>query len=259
MKIEGRVCRTNLPSNTAFRGFGGPQGIAVIENLMEEIAAKLGVDAMEVRQRNCYGINDRNTTQYGQLIRNNVLPELFRTLRDECDYDSRREQITQFNSNSQTHLKGLALSAVKFGISFTRRTMNQANALVNIYQDGSVIVSTGATEMGQGVYTRIRQVVADELGVVIDAVISSPTSTDKNNNTSPTAASSGTDLNGAAAADACVKIRKRLAVVAAGMLARPADGLAPEPEKIRFAEGKVFDERDHRPECFVSRCLLSGL
>jgi xanthine dehydrogenase large subunit len=243
VKVEGRVCRTNLPSNTAFRGFGGPQGISVIENIIEEIAAKLNVDALAIRQANCYGTTERNTTHYGQFIRNNVLPRLFATLQDECNYDARRSSVKRFNSTSPTHRKGMSLSPVKFGISFTRRTMNQANALVNVYQDGSVIVSTGATEMGQGVFTRIKQIVADELGIKLDQVIIAPTSTDKNNNTSPTAASAGTDLNGAAAADACGRIRRRLSVVAAGMLARPADGLAAEPDRIRFSEGMVCDER----------------
>jgi xanthine dehydrogenase large subunit len=243
VRIEGRVCRTNLPSNTAFRGFGGPQGISVIENIIEEIAGVLGVDAMDVRQVNCYGIHDRNTTHYGQLIRNNVLPELLESIRRECDYDLRRIAIDEFNVRSRTHLKGMAISPVKFGISFTRRTMNQANALVNVYQDGSVLVSTGATEMGQGVNTRIKQIVADELSILIGSVIIAPTSTDKNHNTSPTAASAGTDLNGAAAADACGRIRERLAIVAAGMLCNAADGLAAEPARIRFADGLVFDER----------------
>jgi xanthine dehydrogenase large subunit len=243
VRIEGRVCRTNLPSNTAFRGFGGPQGISVIENLMEEIAGVLQIDALEVREVNCYGNAPRNVTHYGQLVANNMLPELFRLLRLECEYDRRREEIGRLNSKSPTHLRGLAMSAVKFGISFTRRTMNQANALVNVYQDGSVMVSTGATEMGQGVFTRIKQIVADELGIPLGRVIVAPTSTDKNNNTSPTAASAGTDLNGAAAADACGRIRQRLSVVAAGMMARPAEGLAAEPDRIRFAEGNVFDER----------------
>ena len=248
VKVEGRVCRTNLPSNTAFRGFGGPQGISVIENIIQEIAAVLKIDAIEIRQRNCYGHESRNVTHYGQLVRNNMLPALLQQLRKECEYDRRRAEVTRDNASSQTHLRGLALSAVKFGISFTRRTMNQANALVNVYQDGSVIVSTGATEMGQGVYTRIKQVVADELGISIHAVIMAATSTDKNNNTSPTAASAGTDLNGAAAADACLRIRQRLAVVAAGMLARPQEGLAAEPDRIRFTDGCVLDERapDHK-------------
>ncbi len=244
VRIEARVCRTNLPSNTAFRGFGGPQGISVIENIIQEIAVALDLDALQVRQVNCYGIKNRNSTHYGQLVRNNVLPELLQTIGAECDYKNRRDAITAFNSTSLTHLKGLAISPVKFGISFTRRTMNQANALVNVYQDGSVMVSTGATEMGQGVFTRIKQIVADELGILIDRVLMAPTSTDKNHNTSPTAASAGTDLNGAAAADACRRIRERLAIVAAGMLHAPSEGLSAEPSHICFSEGMAFDERN---------------
>ncbi len=146
-----------------------------------------------MRQANVYGIDDRNVAPYGQVVRNNTLPELFAALRTECDYDARRAKIARFNDASATLLRGMALSAVKFGISFTRRAMNQANALVNVYQDGSVIVATGATEMGQGVYTRVRQVVADELGISYDAVVTAATSTDKNNNTSPTAASNRDD------------------------------------------------------------------
>ncbi|HEX8911802.1 MAG TPA: xanthine dehydrogenase molybdopterin binding subunit [Humisphaera sp.] len=243
VRIEGRVCKTNLPSNTAFRGFGGPQGVAAIENIMEEVATALGLDALDVRRANLYGVEDRNVTHYGQLVRNNTLPRLFDAIREEADYGARRKAVASFNESSPTHLKGLAVSPVKFGISFTRRTMNQANALVNVYQDGSVIVSTGATEMGQGVNTRIRQVVADALGIPYAAIVVTATSTDKNNNTSPTAASAGTDLNGAAAADACSRIRQRLAAVAAGMLARPAEGLAAEPDRVSFADGRVFDVR----------------
>lgn len=237
VKIIGRVCKTNLPSNTAFRGFGGPQGVAGIENILQEIAARVQRDALDVRRVNLYGINDRNITQYGQTVRNNTLPELFDTLRRECDYDQRRKAITAFNQSSPTQLKGMALSAVKFGISFTRKTMNQANALVNLYEDGSVMVSTGATEMGQGVNTRIRQIVADELGVKYEQVIVAITSTEKNNNTSPTAASAGTDLNGAAAVDACERLRTRLAAVAAGML-------KVDPANICFADGRVFATTD---------------
>jgi xanthine dehydrogenase large subunit len=252
VKIEGRVCRTNLPSNTAFRGFGGPQGVAMIENVMAEVAAALGVDALDVRQANLYGGasdgdpggNSRLTTHYGQIVRNNVLPRLLTELRAESDYDARRAAVRRFNRSSRTHVKGLAVTPVKFGISFTRRTMNQANALANVYQDGSAIVSTGATEMGQGVNTRIRQVVADALGVPYASILVTTTSTDKNNNTSPTAASAGTDLNGAAAADACKRIRERLAVVAADLLARPADGLPAEPAHVVFEEGRAFDARD---------------
>ena len=247
VRIEGRVCRTNLPSNTAFRGFGGPQGVASTEHVIQEIAAALGMDSLDVRRANLYGINDgRDVTHYGQLVRNNVLPELFDTLRSECDYDARRRAIREFNDESKTLLRGMALSPVKFGISFTRRAMNQANALVNVYEDGSALVSTGATEMGQGVNTRIRQIVADELGCGYDRVLIGPTATDKNNNTSPTAASSGTDLNGAAAVAACRPIRERLAVVAADLLADAHSGLTAEPADVRFEEGFAFDVR--RPD-----------
>jgi xanthine dehydrogenase large subunit len=242
-RVTGRICKTNLPSNTAFRGFGGPQGVLNIENIIEEIAQKLGIDALEVRQRNCYGITERNETPYGQIVRNNTLPKLFDELPRSCDYHRRREEIARFNASSKTQLRGMSMSAVKFGISFTRRAMNQANALVNLYQDGTAIVSTGGTEMGQGVNTRVRQLVADELGIDYNAVIVTATATDKNNNTSPTAASSGTDLNGAAAVDACAKLRARLSQVAARMLADPATALNPEPESIVFADGQVFDAR----------------
>ena len=243
VRIIGRVCKTNLPSNTAFRGFGGPQGIVGIENVIEEVARATGRDALDVRRANLYGVDERNATQYGQIYRNNVLGPLFDTLRHEAEYDARRAMVTRFNRLSKTHLKGLALSGVKFGISFTRRTLNQANALVNIYVDGSVMVSTGATEMGQGVYTRVRQIVADELGIGYDRVIVGATSTEKNNNTSPTAASTGTDLNGAAAADACRRLRERLIEVAARMLADPLTGIAAEPERVTIADGFATDER----------------
>lgn len=244
VRIEGRVCKTNLPSNTAFRGFGGPQGVAAIEHIIEDIAARAQRDALDIRQLNCYGISERNVTPYGQTLVNNTLPELFETLRAQANYDQRRAEMDTFNSQSKTQLRGMALSAVKFGISFTRRTLNQANALVNIYTDGSVMVSTGATEMGQGVNTRIRQIVADELGVNYQSVIVTATNTDKNNNTSPTAASSGTDLNGAAAANACRKLKSRLSDFAARFIFNhPSDGLAPTPETIRFAGGLVWDDR----------------
>ncbi|HTL30455.1 MAG TPA: molybdopterin cofactor-binding domain-containing protein, partial [Tepidisphaeraceae bacterium] len=215
VRITGQVCKTNLPSNTAFRGFGGPQGVANIENIIEEIATELQKDSLEIRRANAYGIESRNETPYGQIVQNNTLPEIFEALPSACDYAKRRREIEQFNLSNRYQLRGMSMTAVKFGISFTKRTLNQANALVNIYTDGTVLVSTGGTEMGQGVNTRVRQIVADELGISYDAVIIAPTSTDKNNNTSPTAASSGTDLNGAAAVDACGRLRERLAKFAA--------------------------------------------
>ena len=240
-RVTGRLCRTNLPSNTAFRGFGVPQGVANIENIIEEIALHLGKDALDVRQINCYGIEDRNTTPYGQRVDNNTLPTLLSQLRQSSGYDRRQQEIAKFNAASPTRVRGLSMTAVKFGISFTNKTLNQANALVYIYTDGSVMVSTGGTEMGQGLNTRLRQIVADELGVGFDDVIIAPTSTDKNNNTSPTAASSGTDLNGAAAIDACRALRERLAEFAAPLLADPKTGVVPSPEQLCFENGVVCD------------------
>ncbi len=249
IQINGRICKTNLPSNTAFRGFGGPQGVSNIENIVESIAKFLSIDALEVRRRNLYGIEDRNVTPYGQRIQNNMLPRLFEQLPRECEYEERRREIDGFNASSSMQVKGLSLTPVKFGISFTKKTMNQANALVNIYTDGTVMVSTGGTEMGQGLNTHVRQVVADELGIKYDQVIVAPTSTEKNNNTSPTAASAGTDLNGAAAVDACRRLRARLAEFAATNIFNDANsGIGASPENLVFEDGFVWDARnpDHR-------------
>jgi xanthine dehydrogenase molybdopterin binding subunit/xanthine dehydrogenase small subunit len=241
--VSGTVCRTNLPSNTAMRGFGGPQGIAVIENIIEEIAAYLGLDAFEVRRRNCYGGEGRDTTHYGQLVSNNTLPVLLDRLAETAEYARRRVAVNGFNAASQTKVRGLALTPVKFGISFTRRTLNQGNALVNIYRDGTIQVSTGGTEMGQGLNTKIRQVVADCFALPLDAVRVMPTSTEKNNNTSPTAASASTDLNGTAALRACETLRDRLAQTAALHFASPTDGIAASAEHIRFEPAGVVDLR----------------
>lgn len=210
IKVTGRVCKTNLPPNTAFRGFGGPQGIVNMENIMEEIACFLKQDAYDIRVLNCYGIADRNTTPYGQIYLNNKLPEIFEKLADSSEYKSRLKAIETFNKGSKTYLKGISMTPVKFGISFNTKFLNQANALINIYLDGTVQVSTGATEMGQGVNTKLQQLVADELCIPINQVLVMVTSTEKNNNTSATAASSSSDLNGKACVDACNKIKARL-------------------------------------------------
>lgn len=242
--IRGTVCRTDLPSNTAFRGFGGPQGIAAIESAIEEVATHLGLDPLDVRRRNLYGGPGRDVTPYGQAIPPpNTLPDVLDRLEATSDYRARRAAVAEFNASSRTYAKGLALTPVKFGISFTRRTLNQANALVNIFLDGTVQVSTGGTEMGQGLSTKIRRVVADALGLPAEAVRVMPTSTEKNNNTSPTAASASTDLNGTAALNACTTLRARLADVAARRLARPDEGLSPSPDHIAFEGGKARDSR----------------
>ena len=210
--IRGTVCRTNLPPNTAFRGFGGPQAVALIENILQDVATTLGLDALDVRRRNLYvdGDPDRSVTPYGQVVRDHVLVETFDELERTSDYRRRRQAIAAFNADSPTHRRGLAMTGIKFGISFTTKFLNQGNALVNVYTDGTVQVSTGGTEMGQGLNTKIRQLVADVFGLPVDDVRVMPTSTEKNNNTSPTAASAGTDLNGSAAVLAAEKIRARL-------------------------------------------------
>jgi len=241
-EIIGTVCRTNYAPNTAFRGFGGPQGIATIENILEEIALFLGIDPIDVRRRNCYGIDDRNTTPYGQRVGNNMLPKLFEEIEPRSDYRKRVAEIAKHNETSPTTLRGIACTAVKFGISFNTKFLNQGNALVNVYLDGTVQVSTGATEMGQGVNTKIRQLVADEFAIDAEDVILMPTSTEKNNNTSATAASSGADLNGGAAVDGAQKIRARMAGVAAEYFSRVV-GLEPDPEHIIFKDGEIFDDR----------------
>ncbi|MBI4752308.1 MAG: xanthine dehydrogenase molybdopterin binding subunit [Acidobacteria bacterium] len=242
-EITGVVCRTNLPPNTAFRGFGGPQGAATIEAVMEEIGVFLKKDPVDIRLANLYGITDRNTTPYGQLVMNNMLPRLFDEQLERSDYRRRRAEVEAFNAVSKTHLKGISCTGVKFGISFNTKFLNQASALVHIYLDGSIQVSTGATEMGQGVNTKIKQLVADEFSIDPNWVITMPTSTEKSNNASATAASSGADLNGGAAVDACRRIRTRLTEAASEFLASREPDLEKSPANIRFEEGFIYDNR----------------
>jgi xanthine dehydrogenase large subunit len=243
-RITGQVCRTNFHPHTAFRGFGGPKGMAMIERVIEKIAQAVGKDPLEVRMLNVYRPG-HDIAPYGQKIENNVLPELFATLSKECDYYARRKEIEQANAfaidegNGFELLRGLSMTAVKFGISFTTRFLNQANALVVVHRDGTLQVSTGGTEMGQGVNARIAELVATELGIPRDDVRVMPTATDKNANTSPTAASSGTDLNGAAAILATRKIKARLSELAVktlelpeGRWARHTAALGTEPEIV---------------------------
>jgi xanthine dehydrogenase large subunit len=243
VEINGRVCFTNLPPNTAFRGFGGPQAMAATENIVHEIAQELGIDPLEVQRRNLYGVDKRNVTPYGQTVEKNHLPEILDALAKSSNYVERRASIETANRTDRLWLRGVALSPVKFGISFTTKAMNQANALVNIYTDGTVQVSTGGTEMGQGLNTKIRQLVADEFGLSWESVILMPTSTEKNANTSPTAASAGTDLNGAAAVTACRQIKSRLTEFAAGLFAADS-GKPPSPDDVVFENDQVYDRRD---------------
>src|SRR3954471_13885969 len=246
VELTGQVCFTNLPSNTAFRGFGGPQGMSVIENILESIAELTGLDAFDVRTRNLYRVGERNVTPYGQMFDRNHLPEIFATLAARSQYRKRRDEVARFNAASRTQVRGLAMTGVKFGISFTTSFLNQGNALVNIYTDGTVQVSTGATEMGQGVNVKIRQLVADEFAVDVSRVVVMQTSTEKNINTSPTAASAGTDLNGAAAVEACRTIKRRLRRFAASRLAEVKMGLSASASHVQFRDGHVHDSR--RPD-----------
>ena len=208
-KIKGYYCRTNTVSNTAFRGFGGPKGVIAAEAMLDDIARAVDKDPLDVRKLNCYQSN-RNVTPYGQVIEQEVLPDLISKLEEESDYRHRRDQITLFNQNNKLVKKGLALTPVKFGISFTSKHLNQAGALVHVYTDGSIHLNHGGTEMGQGLHTKIAQIVARALGVKLERVAISSTRTDKVPNTSPTAASAGTDLNGMAALDAVNKIKQNL-------------------------------------------------
>ncbi|MEM9365115.1 MAG: xanthine dehydrogenase molybdopterin binding subunit [Planctomycetota bacterium] len=263
VEIQGRVCRTNIPPNTAFRGFGGPQGVVTMENAIEEIANHLGLDSLDVRKANLYrdGDPDRNQTPYGQIVENHVLEETFDELEQSSDYRRRATEIDAFNQSQDLLVKGIALSGIKFGISFTSKFLNQGNALVNVYLDGSVQVSTGGTEMGQGLNTKIQQLVADEFGIAFESVRLMTTSTEKNNNTSPTAASAGTDLNGTAAVMACEQIKARMAKFAVQWFAQQCPGQSsPTESDIQFQDAMVFDSRadsQSEPMAFTAFCDLA--
>jgi xanthine dehydrogenase large subunit len=213
--IHGFVARTNTQSNTAFRGFGGPQGALLIEIVIDRIARHRALDPLVVRRANLYGSTTRNITPYGQTVEDNVIERIIDDLARTADYDARRAAIAAFNRTSEILKKGLALTPVKFGISFNVPHLNQAGALVHVYADGSVLVNHGGTEMGQGLNTKVAQVVADALGIGFASVRCSATDTSKIANTSATAASTGADLNGMAAQDAALTIRNRLADFAA--------------------------------------------
>jgi len=208
--INGHRCKTNTASNTAYRGFGGPQGMVAIEEIMDAIARSLGKDPLEVRKTNYYGKTERNVTHYHQTVEHNVIHEMTAELEASSDYAKRREEIRAFNAKSPVLKKGLALTPVKFGISFTATFLNQAGALIHIYTDGSIHLNHGGTEMGQGLNTKVAQIVAEVLQVDISRIQITATNTDKVPNTSPTAASSGTDLNGKAAQNAAETLKLRL-------------------------------------------------
>ena len=210
LEVKNYLCKTNTSSSTAFRGFGGNQGMMAIENIIDNIARFLKKDPSEVRKNNFYGLKERNTTHYGMKINDNVIHDIFKNLLDKSNYKKRYEDIKNFNLKNNYKKKGIALTPVKFGISFTTIHLNQAGALVHIYTDGSVYLNHGGIEMGQGTHTKIAQLVANTFGLPFEKVKISSTNTSKVPNTSASAASSTTDLNGAATLNAAGKIKKNI-------------------------------------------------
>ena len=255
-RVVGHRCKTHTVSNTAFRGFGGPQGMMIIERAMDDIARHLGMDPLDVRKRNLYGPG-RDVTHYGQIVEQHVLPDLIDTLEASSDYRQRRTEISRFNKENSVLKRGLALTPVKFGISFTAKHLNQAGALVHVYTDGSIHLNHGGTEMGQGLYIKVAQVVAAAFQVDLDRVKVSATRTDKVPNTSPTAASSGTDLNGMAALDACEKIKQRLVEFAAETYGVSADSVRFENNQVNVGE-QQFGWAEFVQQAYMARVSLSS-
>lgn len=242
IQVIGRAWKTNYPSNTAFRGFGGPQGMAGIEFVIDRIARYLKKDSADVRYKNFYGLDTNNVTHYGEVVEQNRLFLIFDQLMQSSEYQKRRREVNQFNTTHEFFKRGLAVTPVKFGISFTASFLNQAGALVNIYKDGSVLVNHGGTEMGQGLHTKMQEIAAKELGIRVELVKVNATDTSKVPNTSATAASAGTDLNGMAVKNAIDILKERLAKVAVQHFnQKHPNSLASVPEHIVFANDHIFD------------------
>ena len=241
-KISATPWKTNIASNTAFRGFGGPQGMIGIEAAIDKIAYYLKKDASEIRYKNFYGIDDKNITPYGEIVENNRLYSIWDKLIKSSEYEKRKNEIDKFNKENEFFKKGIAITPVKFGISFNTAFLNQAGALVNIYTDGTVLVNHGGTEMGQGLHTKIRQIAALELGVNIQNIKVNATTTSKVPNTSATAASTGTDLNGMAVKNATEKLKKRIAQVIVNEFNKNKEHPISEIENIVFENDYIFDK-----------------
>jgi xanthine dehydrogenase large subunit len=255
--IASRRLKTHTVSNTAFRGFGGPQGMVFAERLMDAIAWATGRDPLDIRYANLYGTSDRNVTPYGMTVEDNVAEALMRQLEASSDYRARRQEIFAFNAGSRFLKKGLALTPVKFGISFTTTFLNQAGALVHVYQDGSVHLNHGGTEMGQGLFVKVAQIVADEFGIGLDRVRITATHTGKVPNTSPTAASSGTDMNGMAAKKAAAEIRERLAEFIARDWQVPVASIVFRDDRVMAGE-KSLSFPEVAKKAYLARTHLSA-
>jgi xanthine dehydrogenase molybdopterin binding subunit/xanthine dehydrogenase small subunit len=267
VEFRGQVAKTNLSSNTAFRGFGGPQGMLIIEEILDRIARHLGLPPEQVRERNLYrGHGESNTTHYGQEIENNRIQTIWHELKKTADVVARRAEIARWNGAHPHTKRGIAMTPVKFGISFTVTHLNQAGAFVVIYQDGTVQVNHGGAEMGQGLQTNILAIAAQTLGVRVADIRLMPTSTDKIPNTSATAASCGTDLNGAAVQNACEILRERL-LPAARSLLKESSGCEPALADVLFDDSLVWDRtrpdvkiafRDVIRKTYLARVSLSA-
>lgn len=255
VSMRGYCAKTNTQSNTAFRGFGGPQGAIAIEAIIDKIAHVVGRDPVEIRQANFYGTTENNITPYRQPVKDNIIRPLTDELLESCKYRERRKAIDAFNQTSPILKKGMALAPVKFGVAFNIVHFNQAGALVHIYTDGSVLVNHGGIEMGQGLNTKVCQVVAEELGVTIARVRATATDTQKIPNTAPTAASTGADLNGKAAQDAARKIRERLAALAAATYGGEACDVVFSRDEVHV-NGQVVGFPDLVMQAYMARVQL---
>jgi len=257
VRLRSLPLKTNTVSNTAFRGFGGPQGMVAGERLIEEIAYALGKDPLEIRKFNFYGRNERNVTPYHQTVEDNIVQDLVAKLEEDADYWGRRQAIREQNARSRVIRRGLALTPAKFGISFTATQYNQAGALVHVYTDGSIHLNHGGTEMGQGLYVKVAQVVAEEFQVDIDRVRITATTTGKVPNTSATAASSGADINGMAAQAAARTIKARLIAFAAERWGVPEQQVVFLPGVVRVGNQEM-PFRELIWQAYMARISLSA-
>ncbi|HNX02355.1 MAG TPA: molybdopterin-dependent oxidoreductase, partial [Candidatus Cloacimonas sp.] len=237
IRIRGYACKTNLPPNTAFRGFGAPQGIFVIESILDKIARQLKIDSLEIRQRNAY--QNGQLTPYGQEITHSQLNNIYAKLAEKTNYSMLKEEVAEFNKHNPRYKRGIGITPVKFGISFTTALLNQGSALVWVYIDGSVSVSTGGVEMGQELSTKVAIVVSRVLGISVNQIRVESSNTQRIGNASPTAASTGSDINGNAARLAAEKIKANLTQSAIAFIAQKYE-LIVIPEDIVFSENKVF-------------------
>jgi xanthine dehydrogenase large subunit len=263
LRLSGRIAKTHLPSNTAFRGFGGPQGMLIGEEILDRVARRLGLPPETVRARNFYRPGctpDRNRTHYGQPVVDNHLDALWQQLLRDSDFARRRVELAAFNAGSRRRKRGLAITPVKFGISFNKTEYNQAGALVHVYSDGSVQLNHGGTEMGQGLHAKMLAVASRVLGVPVARIQLMPTSTDKVPNTSATAASSGADLNGQAVRAACETLLARLRPLAATRLGCADDEIefADDSARLRSDPTRRLDFAELACAAHAARISLSA-